>query len=179
MFNDQMYLKLASPWSRIGATLIDNVISYVMFVIVSLPFGVANTLIQLGSSGNEDFSNLTDLQSLANVGTNLVAGLLSIVAWIVVFIVVPIYVWRGQTLGKKLLNIKIVKLSGEQVEQADILKRYSIPLVLNSFALVPFLCIFACVLPIIALVNLFMLFSDEKRQTLLDKIAGTLVVESN
>jgi len=142
-----------------------------------LPFGAASALTQALSLRSDDFSNFAAL-SAASTGTSFIAGLLSLVVWTIVFLVVPIYVWKGQTVGKKLLNIKIVKASGNQVDQLDILKRYSIPTGLNLVALIPVLGCVACVLPIITLVNLFMLFSDEKRQTIYDKVAETLVVDS-
>lgn len=53
----------------------------------------------------------------------LFLGIFGIVVGICYYVIVPIFVMRGQTLGKKLCKIKIVDEQGETVQPLAILKR--------------------------------------------------------
>lgn len=166
---------LASPWMRILATFIDFVVFFIVSAILTAPFGAASALTTLQSIKTDnptDFSALT----AASAGTSLLANILQLIIYVLLFVVIPVFVWKGQTLGKKLLKLTIVRVDGGHVVDMDIYKRYSIPTAARVIALVPVLGCLACLEPIVTLVNLVMLFVDEKRQTVYDKIAQTIVV---
>lgn len=170
--------ELATPGKRILATLIDAIIAGLVTFVVTLPFGAVSILTALSSSQAQTTTDWAALTA-ANQGTNFISGLLGVVVWVLVFLVVPIYVWNGQTLGKKILNLKIVREDGKATEAMDIVKRYSIYLVVNVLNIIPFIgAVSACVAIVLPVVNLVMLFTDERRQTVLDKVGQTLVVEA-
>jgi uncharacterized RDD family membrane protein YckC len=167
---------LATPVNRILATLVDTIIVVIVTTIVTLPFGAVSVLTTLQSFNTDNVRDLTALAG-ANQGSSFIAAFLGLAVWALAFLVVPIFVWKGQTIGKKLLKIKIADMNGMTASQELVLKRYSLYIGLNIAGIIPGLNFFAgCASPILALVNLVMLFTDEKRQTLLDKVGGTLVV---
>ena len=120
------------------------------------------------------------LNAVANLTSSfsfLIMSLIGFLVNVVGLIVIPMFLWKGQSVGKKLLKIKIVKATGEETENMDILKRYAIPFGLTILGVIPVINILVCcVNPIVAITNLVLLFSDDKKQTLFDKVAETLVV---
>ena len=87
---------------------------------------------------------------------------------------VSIYQWilitrTGQTIGKKMMRIRIIKVDGSPVTFGDgvALREWVTRLV----GLIP------CVGPVISLVGILMIFGDEQR-CLHDRIAGTKVVKT-
>ncbi len=87
---------------------------------------------------------------------------------------VSIYQWilitrSGQTVGKKLMRIRIVKVDGSTLGFGDgvALREW----VMRVIGIVP------CVGPLISLVGILMIFGDEQR-CLHDRIAGTKVVKT-
>jgi uncharacterized RDD family membrane protein YckC len=168
---------LASPMIRIVATVIDFVVATIITTIVTLPFGVAGGIAAYQSVKVDDPQSFAALNA-AQAGSSVIAGLLGLIVWALIFIVFPLYVWKGQTLGKKLLNIRIAKADGSEAEQMDILKRYSIPGGFTLVTMIPVISCIACVRPILAIVNTVMLFTDAKRQTVYDKVGETIVVEA-
>jgi len=83
--------------------------------------------------------------------------ILSTVGLIVYY--VPLTNLQGQTLGKRVVGVKVVKDNGSRLSLSDVIKREFIKL------FIPFS-------------GLWILF-DTKKQGLLDKIAGTVVVKIN
>lgn len=168
-------MTLASPVMRILATLVDVIITGVVTAVVTVPFGLASAFALPALTNLSDPSSLTALA--ANQGVNFISGILTLVVWVVFFVVLPIYVWKGQTIGKKLLKLRIVNSHGKPADQMDILKRYSIYLGAYVVDLIPGInCISFCAKVLLPFVNLVMLFTDEGRQTLLDKVGQTYVI---
>ena len=52
-----------------------------------------------------------------------IAGIIAIIVCIFYYVIIPHYCWKGQTIAKKTLNIKIVKNDGTDVTFIDIFKR--------------------------------------------------------
>ena len=168
-------MNLASPVMRILATLVDGILTSIVGAVVVIPFGIASSLALPAAS---DLSNPASYSALvASQGVGIVGGILSLAVWAIFYLVFPIYVWKGQTIGKKLLKLRIVNAAGKPAEQMDVLKRYSIYIGTGILALIPFVGgLSGCVNFVVVLVNLVMLFTDEARQTLLDKVGQTYVV---
>jgi len=167
---------LASPWIRLGAAIIDSVIINVIagipiFVIAFFTFGAA--LFSLDAIMQDSASTDAEKEQLAT-GVLSVTGLIGFGGIAVVLsITVGIYAWMvtktGQTPGKKLCKIRIVRADNKQLPgfvQGVLIRSWAWQLIL----LIP-------VVSLIGLPGVLMIFG-ERRQCLYDIMAGTIVVES-
>ncbi|MDX2217551.1 MAG: RDD family protein [Burkholderiales bacterium] len=150
-------MELASRLSRLGAAIVDTIILgvpfyVVFFVVLSDPFGLAE---QASQSVLSEF--------LLTLGLFLGAFVIyAVINW------VPLEA-NGQSWGKKLLNIRIVRSDGSPVgAKRALFVRY---LPIQSVSMVPFIG------NIIGLVNALMIFR-ESRKCLHDDIADTVVVKA-
>ncbi|GAB3135625.1 RDD family protein [Microbispora hainanensis] len=73
--------------------------------------------------------------------------------------------WKGQTVGKRLFGMRVVRENGEPAGPGPIAVRQAVEIVL---------CWVCC----LGLVNLAWILFDRRRQALHDKAAGTLVVDA-
>ena len=153
---DDDTIELASRLGRLGAALIDSAIFAVPAIVlaVALP-GFAKYAEGGGSGGN------------AGLAAAMTAfGALVIVLAIAQFVLL----YRsGQTIGKKIVGIKIVRPDGSRVSFPRMLfMRYGIPGVIGWIPVVGL---------IFALVDVLFIFAEDRR-TLHDKIADTVVVNA-
>lgn len=81
----------------------------------------------------------------------------------------------GQTIGKKILKIKIVNLEGEVPSKKFLAIRYSVFFISNGL---PFNGIAKTIMALLSLVNVLFIFRKDKR-CLHDHIAKTIVIKSN
>lgn len=145
---------LADPGKRIAARFIDLILWTVMISAVTAVSG----------------AGLIGVRAEAAFGLSLVGGVIGVVG---VMIYETLMVSsRGQTLGKAALGIKVVRTDGQLLDRADAFKRIAI---FGVYA-VPFLGVL--VAGVMALTSMVMIFSDQRRQTLWDKIADTVVVDA-
>lgn len=172
-------MNLASPWVRIGAYLVDWLSVFIVMIPIAIPFGLFSAITAAYAS-SQDSTALQDFAaSSAATTSSIILSLLSLALTVVSRVVVPAYVWNGQTLGKKLLNIKVTRVNGGNVVPMDMLKRFAIDAALMLLSMVPIIaCLTCCAYPIVYIANLVLLFTDEKRQTLNDKVAETIVVNA-
>lgn len=122
----------------------------------------------------------------------IIAGVLAIVFAIFYFVIVPTFIYKGQTLGKKLCKIKIVKKSNEEITLKNMLLRQVVGIIIIEGALVTASAILHSIVTIITQVNvvsplmylgfvmtaisiLLMLFKGENR-AIHDYLGGTKVV---
>jgi uncharacterized RDD family membrane protein YckC len=132
---------LADPWARFVANIVDSLFGVCMFVPAFLVGGLG------GKGGNE-----------AAVGA---AFLLGAAVWIVVATYLAL---SGQSVGKKLLGLRVVRADGSPV---GLLRLILLRNVANSLlGLIPFY----------GLVDALMIFG-ERRQCIHDRLADTLVVK--
>ena len=144
---------LAAPWRRIVAVILDG-------LIVSFPIGFVVGF----------WLATTQAESTEEVSMPAAFFLLSLAA--VVYQVVPVALW-GQTLGKKIMGIRVV--SGQDLSRPGwwrAIRRWGLYFLIG---LIPIIGgIVACI--VLPLVGLVMLFVDPKRQVPHDKVADTIVV---
>ena len=103
--NDEMEVELAGPWARMGAYLINSLLSVVVmlpFIIAAWPLMVAELS---GQSINAD--NINPGGIFISLAISMLLGLILLV-WQIVWMV-----QRGQSIGKRLLGIKVIGLNGE------------------------------------------------------------------
>ncbi len=142
---------LASRWARLGASIIDSII--MMFVVVPVMYF---------TGGFDDMMEGREPGFVYMFGM----GILSLVAYLVINY--RFLVTNGQTIGKKVLEIKIVDLNGNlPVFQPQLLIRYAVYLLPGQ---IPF------VGQLFSLINVLFIFSAEKR-CIHDLVAKTKVVK--
>lgn len=134
MNNEQMIQNPAGFWVRFAAQLIDG-------IIVGIPLGIA--VIMYSES----------------LGVNFGASILSFLY----SLVLPI-IWNGQTIGKRVLRIRIKKISGEKIGFGTMIMR----------TLVAGL-VYGITLGIAFLASIFMVAFRKDKRSVHDLLAGTYV----
>ncbi len=87
-------------------------------------------------------------------------------------LVVPGIFWSGQTIGKRLQGIRVIRVDGSRLRIGDAIRRYG-ALVLAAYALSLLLSLLG---PALVLFGATMWMRNPNRQALQDKLAKTLVV---
>jgi uncharacterized RDD family membrane protein YckC len=145
---------LASPWSRLGARILDGLILLIPNIIIAVVLGAG----AYGLGGDASF------------GAALVAGIIGTfigLAYEFYFLTKD-----GATIGKKALNIKVVQENGADLDQEVTIRRLILP-ALNAIPVIGPL-----INAIVGLATAIMIFVDDRRQVPHDKIAKTLVVRT-
>jgi uncharacterized RDD family membrane protein YckC len=153
-------LDLASRSSRLGAIIVDSLVAFILFT----PAYVTNfAAIAQQSRGNP----LAVWVNLAKTGGWFYVGLLG--ALLVLAIDLVLLARNGQTIGKKLLGIKVVRVDGSPV---SLFRVFFLRYVCNTFlTLIP---LFGS---LYSLVDCLMIFG-ESRRTVHDRIADTIVIKA-
>lgn len=138
--------------SRIVAIIIDHIILFIIAVIVSLPFGA--TAFMLGAMSNP----MAAAGALAAIAAVVV---INIIIWILYFTYFEGK--TGQTPGKSLVNIKVVKEGKKKMTYGDALVRTILRIIDGLFFYI---------------LGLIIIAATEKRQRLGDIVAKTLVVKA-
>ena len=143
--------QLVSRGTRLGGAFLDGIIS--ALIIIPIFFAI-------GAFGNEMIEE-------PNLGMQIFQFL---IGWIVFFALNGhLLVKRRQTLGKMIVNSKVVNKRGRTPSVTDIIgKRYIVPSIISSIPLVG---------QVFGLVNALFIFREDKR-CVHDHIAGTYVVEA-
>ncbi|MGX5201054.1 RDD family protein [Aliikangiella sp. IMCC44632] len=141
---------LASRWARLGASLIDTII--LMCVLIPLMFMTGGLYtIEAGIEPSLTY--------------NLMISALLIVAF--VLINGAFLVRDGQTLGKKLLGIKITDMQGNLATKNHLIKRYAVYFLPGQIPVVG---------QFFSIVNILFIFGKEKR-CIHDLAGGTQVID--
>ena len=147
--------QLASRGKRLAAAVVDIFIFFPLVVLVARPFG----LINISDPEKMQAFNLEQSIKLFIIGQ-------------VLFLLVQGYLLhtQGQTIGKKLLKIKIVSLDDKLLGIGQLyFVRY---LTFSLIAQIPIIG------ALIGIVNVLFIFGQDKR-CLHDRIAGTKVIEAS
>lgn len=165
---------LASPWVRLGAALIDGF----LINLLMLPIVLLGTLVFMGMLFDAEGLRAALAAAQTDDEKAYIAGqifggmflgyaLTSIVAGILPLTIYAIMVTKsGQTPGKKLCKIRIVRADNKQLPgfvKGVVVRSWVGQLVYS--------------IPFVGLVGVLLIFGV-KRQTLCDMMAGTIVVES-
>lgn len=152
-------LQLASPGKRILARIIDGLIFAAIFFVLALAFGADFVVGGVGRSDVFAFQLLVLLISIGYEAAFLVA--------------------RGATPGKMVMSVKVVFEDSRTLDLQGALMRLSINIVLGVMALVAALATLTSLINIVVLiVSLVFLFTHERRQTVWDRIAKTVVIDA-
>jgi len=153
----ESYSKLASRSSRLLAILVDGFITFLFIFAFSIITGMTKS---------STFFNPTRVDKF-EIGSSL----LSIISVIIFYILIPTFVWKGQTFGKRWLKIAIVKNDDQEVNLKTMFIREIFFLL--GYIKIPY---FSLVIGFVALVDPFFIFSADRR-TLHDLIAKTKVID--
>ncbi len=88
--------------------------------------------------------------------------------------------WKNKSIGKKLFDLEVVNLNGDIVDYKTSVKR-NLPLCIGSIlSIIPVIgWIFGGLIGfIVAVIEIFLILTDDKGQRLGDKYAGTRVISS-
>ena len=146
---------LAAPadrGTRLGASILDGVIFMAM---VYAPVAFAGMLSGATASG--------DGGSNAMVALGLLLAMVGFIIWC--WLTITYMARNGQSIAKKLLNIKVVRTDGSPVSIGRIIWLRNVVNALIS------------IVPLYGFVDALFIFGDS-RQCLHDKIAGTIVVKA-
>lgn len=147
--------RLASPWRRLGASLLDALILSAINLPLMWFTGYFTRTFQRASQGNNS----------AFEPEQLVWGAVG-------FVVMVVVNWNhlavGETIGKRALGLRIVRKSGEATDRNHIILRRILPLQIVS--LIPYIG------PFLALLDSLFIFRSA-HNTLHDDIADTKVVD--
>lgn len=154
-------MELASPGARLGARLLDILIVGIVVIVLIILGALALFGADSGDSTTDEVETSAVVLFLGIAALGAVIGLLYEVVLIAV---------RGQTLGKMMTSIKVVRADNGLVPGwGKSIGRWIIPVVLNFIPYVGGL---------LSLLVYISLLWDSARQGWHDKAAGTLVVKA-
>lgn len=153
---------LASRWARLGAAFIDGLIFLLTIWAVEKFFNFS-----ISTSTTPEPTNVSEI--LATFDMFSWNGLTQVLYGFGFYIVLNAYFLKqnGQTIGKKLLSIKIVDMNHHKPSLATLLFLRDLPV--QSIVLVPFIGVF------LSIIDILFIFGEQKR-CLHDLIAKTQVV---
>ncbi len=142
----------ASLGSRIVAILLDHLILVIFAAVIALPLGLGSALFSLPARGPAGLMRGAVLAPL---------GALHFLLWLLYFTYFESS--SGQTLGKRIMGIKVVKESGEQLTPIDAFIR-TILRIIDGFA--------------VYLLGFILVLVSAKKQRLGDMAVGSIVVKA-
>lgn len=143
---------LASAGSRIVAVIIDSIILLIIAAIIAMPLGLsAMSMVPTNAA--------LDMQTLFPLFSSF--GLLNLVAWLAYFTYFE--GTSGQTPGKRIMGIKVVKDGNKKMTIPDAFIRTILRIIDSLF---------------VYLVGLISVVVTEKKQRIGDMAAGTVVVRA-
>jgi uncharacterized RDD family membrane protein YckC len=141
--NVKINFKAASPGERIGAYLLDFIIKIAYLIVIGLVFFYWLRLDKI-------------IDTLDEWSIRAVFIIISLP--IILYTITLESIFEGQTIGKKLVKIKVVKIDGYQAGFGDYLMRWFFRLLDTS------------------IIGLITMISSKKSQRLGDMVAGTAVI---
>jgi len=152
---------LAGRGSRLGAYLLDQLIAFVL--ILPGLWKLLQPFMKDLEAGNAP----TPEELLANIAPALPLLIIPLLAFVIVQVVM--LVKNGQTIGKKMLGIRIVKLDGSNPSFTNvIIMRGILPGLIGGIPMVG---------PAFSLIDVLLIFREDHR-CVHDMIAGTIVVKA-
>jgi uncharacterized RDD family membrane protein YckC len=143
------YYELADSGQRLFAFIVDQIVLFFIGIFVSFFFGFFIDLESINVDGN------------INATVQLI-GILSSAIYMCYFL--SRAVGNGQTPGKTLMGIRVVKKNGQPLSVIDAFIRNVLGYSISSFFL---------------LIGFLWIFVDENRQGWHDKLAGTIVIKDS
>ena len=112
-------------FNRFGAYFLDH---YLQILISSIPVFILWVIANQSIGNNEQIANIDTLPST----WQLPAVIMVVLIMMAYNIILPYYIYEGQTFGKKLIGIKIVQKSGEKATLIHLFVRYLAVMLLEA-----------------------------------------------
>ncbi len=171
VFTKPKELVIARWGRRFGGYLVDSILLSIPLVFFMFQ-ATAPLLAGLQSAAIDPVTGQPDQAAMQDFIASMMPlqlQMYAIFAGVATVYYVVFHATMGQTLGKMLVGVKVVRTDGEDIGWSHAIKRALIN---------PIVQIVPVIGGLIALLNGLWPLWDEKRQTIGDKIAGTMVVES-
>jgi len=152
---------LASRTSRFFANLLDG-------IIVAVIFGIICYIYFQSTKESINFSSYSNPYDIPLTKLYVFSLFVNLILIFIFYTLIPTYVWKGQTIMKKLLGIAVVKEDDSEVDLSTLLLRN----VLSFLNVLPI----PYIIQLLVLVDALFIFTQDKR-TLHDLIAKTKVIE--
>lgn len=159
-------VKLASRWARLGASLLDGIIMFVIFI----PIFAAFFAVELFSEAQQTEIAFSNFALTLN---SVIGKIITSVAGVLIYIAINGYflVKYGQSVGKKIVGTRVV--CSETYQLLSFSKIVGIRYVLVTLLTqIPFIG------GLFALINALFIFGDHKR-CLHDHMAGSIVIDAS
>ena len=138
---------------RILAAVIDHALLAIITMVIALPFGVSGAFMMMGAD---------PIAAMAAAASWMTFIVISAIIWLVYF---PYFEsTTGQTLGKKLMGIKVVREDGKKLALPDAIIRTVLRIV--------------DALPFAYIIGLIVVLVSQKKQRIGDMAARTIVVKA-
>jgi len=174
IFGNGQVFRLASHGSRLAARMLDIGVLFLLnllvngWLLIQLIDEIAPTVARVGrASSNGGGFELVEFSGRAEK-LILVITVVSVALWLAYE--VPALLQRGQTLGKRVLGIRVIGLNNNSLRLATALRRWAIMGLPTLFPL-------GCALVWLAIDGAWCLKDRPARQCLHDKAASTVVVD--
>lgn len=105
--------KDVSLWKRAVAMMID-------WYLASVLAGIPVMLIYSMDTGQATIASSLSAMSFKS---GMLAGILAILASSTYYLLIPTFLYKGQTLGKKLLGIKVIRMNNEDINLKTMFRR--------------------------------------------------------
>ena len=112
-------------FNRFGAYFLDH---YLQILISSIPVFILWVIANQSIGNNEQIANIDTLPST----WQLPAVIMVVLIMMAYNIILPYYIYEGQTFGKKLIGIKIVQKNGEKATLIQLFVRYLAVMLLEA-----------------------------------------------
>lgn len=162
---------------------------YIGGVVASLP------VILIYMSLHKDATYIPQNLTIFDFPYNIIAGILSFIVAVCYYVLVPMYVWKGQTLGKKIFKLCIYQNNFEEVTKKQIFIRQFVVILLVEGSLftsshmlhqlieistgIEMTKIYSYIGIVITVLSILCMILLKSRRAIHDLIAGTRVVKLN
>lgn len=182
--NGSIEVELAGAWERIGAYLLNWVFTFGVCAVAMMFWGFGLNRSVLDRLSNTE---ITDDESLA-----MVSDLFGTSFWIGMAIFMIYGIWQvymmskhGQSLGKRILNIRVIKSNGEDAGFLNVVLLREVVYQLLFMIVGALLALFGemgdtltnVVSLGVVIVSVVLLFAHGKRRTVHDFLADTVVIK--
>lgn len=100
-------------FARVGAYMIDW---YIASMIAGIPITLIASAVMHSTTITQDLSKI-------QAPWGAICGILAIIFYLAYYVILELYVYKGQTFGKRIMKLKVVKDDGSDVDLKTILMR--------------------------------------------------------
>jgi uncharacterized RDD family membrane protein YckC len=170
---------LAEPNHRLVSGFIDTILIALPIVTLVLPISIFSMMnLSPYSLYGANFNLYNAIYPQHDMTSRFLIASIMFVIIFLYSVVIPAKVFNGQTIGKKIIGLKVVKENTKYANIADFMNRTFFALLLSLLMAFPiFEGPILFVIVIFLVLNCYSLYIDSRHQTIFDKIAKTIVIE--